>query len=60
MDRSTYKAARRAIVTSGIAGCFADLHDLHAQANAEADLEEMSTDADNPILYTPEDGDDEN
>jgi len=54
MDRSTYKAARRAIFVNALK-IFADgLYGLRMTANEEAYLEEMMLDDDNLIDFEPE------
>lgn len=55
MDRSTYKAARRAIVVNGLKVIADGLYGLHMTAIEEEYLESMMEDDDNEIEYTPED-----
>ena len=55
MDRSTYKAARRAIVVNGLKVIADGLYGLRMTAIEEEYLESMMLDDDNEIEYTPED-----
>lgn len=55
MDRATYKAGRRMIVAAKVAEILEGLYGLRLVACQEAELEEMMTDEDNEIEWTPED-----
>jgi hypothetical protein len=54
MERATYKAGRRMMIASGVAGVFEALYGLRLVAEQQADFEAMMLESENAIDVTLE------